>query len=61
MIRHQQKKIMNQLAGSICSLGTLAFTCISVGWASASPLDDKIDAFKKAPTQTESAVTQILQ
>ena len=61
MIRHQQKKIMNQLAGSICSLGTLVFTCISVGWASASPLDDQIDAFKKAPTQTESAVTQILQ
>ena len=61
MIRHQQKKIMNQLAGSICSLGTLVFTCISVGWASASSLDDQIDAFKKAPTQTESAVTQILQ
>jgi len=60
-MRHQQKIIMNQSAGSICSLGTLAFTCISFGWASASPLDDQIDAFKKAPTQTESAVTQILQ
>ena len=61
MIRHQQKKIMNHITGRVSSLGALAFTCIAAGWASASPLDDQIEAFKQAPTQTEGAVSQILQ
>ncbi|MFK7910841.1 MAG: hypothetical protein AB8F34_09570 [Akkermansiaceae bacterium] len=52
---------MNQSVGRISSLGALAFTWVTAGWITASPLDDQIEAFQDAPTQTESAVTQILQ
>ena len=33
---------------------------LTLGWASAAPLDDRITAFKAAPTQTESTVSEIL-
>ena len=41
-------------------LGCLCI-CVSAHFASASPLDDRIAAFKDAPTQTENAVSDILE
>ncbi len=62
MISHQQKTIRSQAAGHVRALGAaFAFLAFTTGWIAASPLDDQIAAFKDAPTQTEGAVTQILQ
>ncbi len=33
---------------------------LTLGWATAAPLDDRIKAFKAAPTQAETAVSEIL-
>jgi len=62
MMSHQQKIIRSQAGRYVSSLGAaFAFLAISTGGITASPLDDQIVAFKDAPTQTEGAVTQILQ
>jgi tetratricopeptide (TPR) repeat protein len=62
MMSHQQKIIRSQAGRCVSSLGAaFAFLAISTGGITASPLDDQIVAFKDAPTQTEGAVTQILQ
>ena len=62
MSREQETGIRTQRSGLMRTPQVIGFALLlGLSAVAATPLDDRIKAFKEAPTQTEGAVSQILQ